>query len=558
MNSFRGLPADYEINFNKKSHLNDSAALIEPTCLVGLNGSGKSNLLEVLAEIFFYLENYCSADRHTNHVISRFKNFPDFELQYFVSSKQLLQYLSEDQEVRAVISRLKDEVKVLIFVTKDSDHTQVKAFVDGQHYSLKNDPAALPTRVIGYSSGMNELISNPFIKIDFQYLSEMLEKRNNSTSSSLVMNRMFYLNYDSNKYITIANFLFDSDDFSMEGYDETSTPSDFGGINLRYLKTETGIQDLNFFTLNLRLEKSAETNANYLSSALNLVLEKFKACSTFYEANERETKTKSNKELTYKFWVNSATKAAFRNEFKTAYELYKAFYFLELLNLELVSKTTRDNILGANCDDQENLSEELPRFEKQKLKFYLSQIKLEKDDGVEIDYRKLSDGEHQLLQVIGSLLLMDKEGALFLYDEPETHFNPDWRSKFVQLINNSVDKSREQEIILTTHSPFIISDCKKENVYIFQRDSEGNVLPPINPEVKTFGTSVSILTDEIFGKSETVSNMSLSVIKDIRSEASNSLEDLEKAKRKIRKLGESPEKILLYSDLLTIEKNLKD
>ena len=33
---------------------------------------------------------------------------------------------------------------------------------------------------------------------------------------------------------------------------------------------------------------------------------------------------------------------------------------------------------------------------------------------------------------------MDKLGTLFLFDEPETHFNPDWRSKFVSIINDAL------------------------------------------------------------------------------------------------------------------------
>ena len=51
---FKGLKKDFEIIFDEK---NDNIKSFEPICFVGLNGSGKSNILEALADIFYYLEN---------------------------------------------------------------------------------------------------------------------------------------------------------------------------------------------------------------------------------------------------------------------------------------------------------------------------------------------------------------------------------------------------------------------------------------------------------------------------------------------------------------------
>ena len=45
--------------------------------------------------------------------------------------------------------------------------------------------------------------------------------------------------------------------------------------------------------------------------------------------------------------------------------------------------------------------------------------------------KSLSDGEHQLLHTLGLCLLFKNTQSLFLLDEPETHFNPDWRANFV-------------------------------------------------------------------------------------------------------------------------------
>ena len=43
-------------------------------------------------------------------------------------------------------------------------------------------------------------------------LEELQTKVDEAALATLNMNRLFYLNYDSNKYMTVCNFLFDADD----------------------------------------------------------------------------------------------------------------------------------------------------------------------------------------------------------------------------------------------------------------------------------------------------------------------------------------------------------
>lgn len=52
---FRSLPSNFEIKFQPEF---DGLDVLEfrPYCLVGLNGCGKSNVLEALAHIFYHLE----------------------------------------------------------------------------------------------------------------------------------------------------------------------------------------------------------------------------------------------------------------------------------------------------------------------------------------------------------------------------------------------------------------------------------------------------------------------------------------------------------------------
>ncbi len=49
-----------------------------------------------------------------------------------------------------------------------------------------------PSRIVGYSSGMNELLSNTFVKMDFRYVEDFISSIQKSQSLQAEMNRMFF------------------------------------------------------------------------------------------------------------------------------------------------------------------------------------------------------------------------------------------------------------------------------------------------------------------------------------------------------------------------------
>jgi restriction system-associated AAA family ATPase len=545
---FRGLPAGYEILFNNGIARNSIG--ITPICFVGLNGSGKSNVLEVIAEIFYYMETY---HKEPKDKLNKFKTDFGFEIEYELPRLYVMSARYSWDELNSCLDNTK--INPIIKITKPvNQYPKIFALVNESIFILKNidnnrNEGLLPARIIAYSSGMNELLSNPFIKMDFNYYEDL---RANTEVDSLVMNRMFYLNYDSNKFIAVSNFLFDADDYDMSSFGKEQKSTDFGGIDLSTLKRELCIHDIQSFVINLKLKKSLKLN-----SSLNIALDSLRKCASFVNESRRKTRNDEILDVELVFWVNKSTKEAFRYYFKTAFELFRVFYFFQLLNTDLISLNTRKAIASAKAGTYENLSDELPKHEADNLVFRISGITFKKHNNSRLHYRKLSDGEHQILQVFGSILLMDTTGSLFLLDEPDTHFNPEWRSKFVSIANESIDKERDQEIILTTHSPYIVSDCKKEYVYIFQRNPNGTVSQPRLPDINTFGTSISILSDVIFGKADTISELSKKKIAEIREMPKETLDDIKAAKEASRVLGESVEKVLLFKDLITQESELK-
>lgn len=105
LSHFRGLPAGYEIVFRQLSErLSDERVNVEPLCLVGLNGSGKSNVLEVLAEIFYYLESYHQADRFGRNGLARFETSFGFSIDYQLPRNTVLARIQDWPELQALKS----------------------------------------------------------------------------------------------------------------------------------------------------------------------------------------------------------------------------------------------------------------------------------------------------------------------------------------------------------------------------------------------------------------------------------------------------------------------
>ncbi|MFV0305593.1 MAG: AAA family ATPase [Moheibacter sp.] len=125
----------------------------------------------------------------------------------------------------------------------------------------------------------------------------------------------------------------------------------------------------------------------------------------------------------------------------------------------------------------------------------------------EITFKELSEGEQQLLTVLGLLKFTKDKETLVLLDEPDTHLNPLWKWHYLDLLNDIYRNDSETEsldetthIIINTHDPLVIGGLKKEQIRIFRRNPEnGNVIAePAEKDPKGMGVA-GILTSELFG-----------------------------------------------------------
>lgn len=528
-NNFRSLAANKLYEFN----VIEREGRLSTKVFAGLNGSGKSNFLELLSEIFYYLELYnLSKDKDNQNLALPF----GFEIEYLLPKSKF----SDSNDI--VHIRVTKQPYELPEFSKKELGEKSFARVDAQVQVL------LPTKVIAYTSGQNELLSNPYYKIKYNYFNQFEKKRiEESQEVSSDINRLFFIDYAVNFSIFISNMLLAD------------------RVKLDYINEILGVRDLNSFRVTINfLDFNKKRLPGRWSFERNV--NKLKLCATSWFRKGRQ--------LILDYKVNSATKEAFRFHFHNAFTLFKAFYEMEVLNLYTVSPRKRRLI--ANTNKSFNISDELSKADPSELVFRLEKIKLNKITGDalkirEIYYKGLSDGEHQFNEVIGSILMMEEEGCLFLMDEPDTHFNPQWRAKMIEVLNfvtatsfddkDKVKSVRNQEIIITTHSPFIISDSQREDVYKFTK--VGSLVQFESPKhIETYGAEIGLVLQEIFDRQISISEFSNSELEELRNEFVG-LKDKETIIRKVAEtkarlvdFGESIEKFDLYNFLRQIEKEI--
>lgn len=119
-------------------------------------------------------------------------------------------------------------------------------------------------------------------------------------------------------------------------------------------------------------------------------------------------------------------------------------------------------------------------------------------------YDWLSDGEQLFVGRMALFhLLRGESDVLVLLDEPETHFNGVWKRRIVDIIDDNL-RDLANEIIITTHSSIALTDVFRVEVTMLHfLEREGRVVQLRTP-VHTFGASMSVILREIFGSPESI------------------------------------------------------
>ncbi|EBC4876159.1 restriction system-associated AAA family ATPase [Salmonella enterica] len=571
---FRSLPCGFEHHFRTEWNLQDELAKADhfaPFVCAGPNGSGKSNLLEVLAAIFFQLEilrvrrsflpEALQDDTLDLSPIS-------FELDYLI--RVLPEYRSSNSPEWAKVHVWKNAGESVRFIWENQSDFGSDI---NEPFTSSHIDTLLPQYVLGYSSGENEILSLPFFKMRFVQFDEYY----NALTQQLPYpghpeTRLAYLDNGFSQAILLCNLLFLDEDslrpfredvgidslqefriivrrsvglrpeqltaFASEDENQYQLPEDIVNSNPA-LQLHIDEQGLPHYRLNIIHLLEGDERSSLMINALQ-------RCATLSYVDE------ATDTLILDYRVNEATKQAFRENFDgSPLALFQAFQVLLALNLYVVSDSLKSDLYSSTSH---YVSETVPTLASDERimrfkHFYFRKIGVEKP----MLLKELSDGEHQLLHSLGLCVLFRDTNCLLLLDEPETHFNPNWRASFISRLRQCLPDQRDvgQEMLITTHTPFLISDSKPDKVLVFSKDETTGVVSINHPDYNTLGASINKITMNTFGKRETIGGYAQALLEDLRRRFEAGEEDRESLITEIhQQLGDSVEKLLLINAIL--------
>lgn len=141
----------------------------------------------------------------------------------------------------------------------------------------------------------------------------------------------------------------------------------------------------------------------------------------------------------------------------------------------------------------------------------------------EINFNNLSDGEKELIDFICNIFYADKisrdaELVILLFDEPDCFLHPEWSRKFLSIIIDYINTFKNNfQIILTTHSPYLISDMFPQNVFRFNRDENNDLKIErlSNSSNSCFGANIYDLLNNSFFMKNSIGEFATKYIKEV-------------------------------------------
>jgi len=131
-----------------------------------------------------------------------------------------------------------------------------------------------------------------------------------------------------------------------------------------------------------------------------------------------------------------------------------------------------------------------------------------------VSFTQLSEGELQMLTVLGLMRITREDHCLFLLDEPDTHLNPIWKLRYFDDIEGVLNQDGQNltqgasQVVITTHDPMMIGSLMREQVHILRREGDDTVVQSPYEHPQGMGVA-GLLKSELFGLPSTLDPQTL-------------------------------------------------
>lgn len=431
------------------------------TVVIGWNGTGKSNVLEALATIFRDLIQGVRKPAFA------------FNLEYRISTGASALHINIDADP----DRHRDAL--IVHVATDSEAAAQRSLIAsteggsdasalrGKKLPLKNffDPELgfLPRYVFAYYSGESDRLYQVFRP----YLEEFDKKLRRGEDPGL--KRLFYAMPVHSQFVLLAFLIQQSDDVRDFLAEHLGIDPDEGIESVMFVLREPPWTSHDGDS---RFWRAKGVVASFLDRLYSIALAPI-------EINRRERVS---------LWGDKIL------QFKYLY-IKDIASLRELVGMQRPAEFFRDM-------ESTHVSQLIDEVR--------IRVRLKKNDGT-VTFRELSEGEQQLLTVLGLLRFTAESESLFLLDEPDTHLNPRWAVDYFNYLRTFAGKDDDERdnshILLTTHNPLAIAELVREQVQILQlsRESESSRIVAIHPELDPRGLGyAAIVTSDMFGIASTL------------------------------------------------------
>jgi predicted ATPase len=330
-----------------------------------------------------------------------------------------------------------------------------KATVDGISVSYKqlgqvNGQRYLPNYVFGYYSGPSNRMEEHFEKHQERFYRDLLDGKDQP------LRPLFYARPIHSQFVLLAFFL--------KQEEETRD----------FLRDHLGIEGLDsvLFVMNEPPWKSREGDERFWNArgTVSHFLDRLHGLALAPLRLERRVSAGFRKTVTrehlYLYLKDLSALRGLSQYYSTQQELFKA---LESTYISQLISEVRIRVKARNVDGS-------------------------------LTFRELSEGEQQLLMVLGLLRFTKEDESLFLLDEPDTHLNPAWGLRYLEFLRQIAGTQENSHIIMATHDPLVIAGLTRSQVQIMQRDENTGRVTAQWPIDDPKGMGVAgLLTSDVYG-----------------------------------------------------------
>lgn len=414
--------------------------------VLGWNGTGKSNLFEALVIIFRDLHRWSEKNQWTQ------KPMKGYRLRYEINGRTV------------EVSWKPGEMKRPKLRIETPQNDEKKSL---QSESITRERLPLPRFIFGYYSGPTNRLAEHFLPMKQDHYNRLLKATSDDpvTLTNLLEQRRFFCAENHHaKYVLLAFC-----------HKEDADISRFLEDRLRI----TGFESALFIIRKPRWAKGNPEDFWGATGIMRRVMERLRRFAIAPMVVEQTVPDgwRSNREEHYYFFLPDLQSL---HSFAAEYQDARSFF------LALESTDFSELIYDVKIQVR---------------------VKATNTEQVAITFHELSEGEQQLLMVLGLMRFTKSHQSLVLLDEPDTHLNPHWSVDYLKLLvrvmSDDSGESEEQQtsqILMSTHDPLVIASLFKEQIHLLKRDWQTGACKWDQPDVDPRGLGFTgILTSEMFG-----------------------------------------------------------